>query len=191
MDILRLTLIVDGKRHDYAIAHPLEFIVVNGARVRVEARNNTLHVHDNAKPHSASLCLASPAYYEALQCSKCGNLYTESYSRCRELELMQERHICFHCAFWYATVEKYADDPLWFRIKGESYHPSTLLERGDQAELAWSKGYGGGEFCIRKTDGTLYRTDNLWHQGSLPAWMRDRFPDNAEFITRDIWERST
>ena len=44
-------------------------------------------------------------------------------------------------------------------------------------------GFGGHEFYIRKFDGTLIKSNNVWHQGKIPEHFRKDLPDTADFLT--------
>jgi hypothetical protein len=45
------------------------------------------------------------------------------------------------------------------------------------------RGFGGRRFYIEFFDGRRAETTNLMHQGTIPARWRERFPDNARFLT--------
>jgi len=44
------------------------------------------------------------------------------------------------------------------------------------------RGSNGKLFTIKLKDGTIVKTNSLWHQGTIPEYFRDQLPDNAEFI---------
>ncbi|TDD36107.1 hypothetical protein E1286_38740 [Nonomuraea terrae] len=44
------------------------------------------------------------------------------------------------------------------------------------------RGHGGRRFDIEWFDGRTATTRNLWHQGTVPAEWRHRYPDNARFV---------
>lgn len=44
------------------------------------------------------------------------------------------------------------------------------------------RGFGGRRFDIQFFDGRTVTTRNLWHQGTVPAEWRHRYPDNAAFV---------
>jgi hypothetical protein len=86
------------------------------------------------------------------------------------------------CSFWRQKIEweKAGDrteegNPV-ARIGGEHYvvHPYA-----DPATPGL--GSSGQLFTIRFADGRETVTNNLWHQGTIPAHLRELLPDNAEF----------
>lgn len=125
-----------------------------------------------------------------MKCNQCGTEnYSIGYLPGDIKRLMDLAKVCFTCAFWLDMKRKHKDDPLWCRIDGRSYWPSSVLKPGQlaasQSPRSGFKGFGGREFCIRFHDGRLIRTDNLWTQGEMPDWLREVYPDNAEFIKHE------
>lgn len=97
-------------------------------------------------------------------------------------EQMLEEKLCFTCWFWNNNLiadknRKYAV------IKGEHY----VLESHTDS---YFKGFGGSKFYIKFNDGHIEFCDNLWYQGEIPQEWKEKFPDNAEFITKEEFERS-
>jgi hypothetical protein len=43
------------------------------------------------------------------------------------------------------------------------------------------RGFGGARFTIIFDDGKVVTTTNLWHNGSIPSHLWDRFPNTAKF----------
>ncbi|MEV4748997.1 hypothetical protein AB0K21_21685 [Streptosporangium sp. NPDC049248] len=80
--------------------------------------------------------------------------------------------------FWGPGGERGLDDPAKrVVVNGEHY-----LICGD--ETGGFRGYGGRRFDIEFFDGRTATTRNLWCQGTIPPRWRDRYPDNARFVTR-------
>ena len=83
---------------------------------------------------------------------------------------------CFDCDFWMERVPLYTKGLLLvingccFSDGGRSNGPKKIL------------GYGGREFSIKKKDGTVISTNNLWRGGKIPERFKNLFPDNADFI---------
>jgi hypothetical protein len=50
------------------------------------------------------------------------------------------------------------------------------------ADTGAFRGHGGRRFDIEFFDGRTATTRNLWHQGTVPAEWRYRYPDNARFV---------
>ena len=73
---------------------------------------------------------------------------------------------CFTCDFW---LEQAAHAKNSFVVGGRHYRPGK-------------GGFGGRKFKIERNDGTTWEGE-LFTQGEIPSWMKDRFPDNAEFVS--------
>jgi hypothetical protein len=120
---------------------------------------------------------------ESKICAKCGETgYDENFMKGPISTIMQQRGICFHCAFWLTLAKEHNENPLWLRIEGVSYIAESVLDIKQKSKREWGKGFGGTEFHIRLEDGTEFRTDNLWYQGEMPDWFAKSWPNNAEFI---------
>lgn len=74
--------------------------------------------------------------------------------------------MCFGCEHWLRLEKERNMDS--FIINGRHYMPGK-------------GGFGGQKFKIRRHDGTTWEGE-LFTQGEVPAWMKDRFLDNAEFV---------
>ncbi|MFH1487179.1 MAG: hypothetical protein ABIH46_13990 [Chloroflexota bacterium] len=111
-------------------------------------------------------------------CPNCDRLrwaeHVNQLLRCEERTIMEDKGICFDCAFW-MRKKAWAADPRWVRINGSSYYIEDDTEYG-------FKGFGGVEFIIEKKSGERVVAHNLWTQGPMPQWFRDQFPDNAKFV---------
>lgn len=79
---------------------------------------------------------------------------------------------CFHHKFWNDIVNE-KDEHLI--INGECYYNETNPD-------GIYRGFGGRGFKIKKFDGTIIQTSNLWHQGTVPEDYKDLLPNNAEWI---------
>lgn len=71
-------------------------------------------------------------------------------------------------------LESAADPAARVVVDGEHY---TI--GGDTGAF---RGFGGHRFDIEWFDGRKATTRNLWHQGTVPAEWRHRYPDNARFV---------
>jgi hypothetical protein len=87
--------------------------------------------------------------------------------------------LCFRCDFWLGHISR-KDEPESIRINGEHYRLSTPLweENPQKREFL---GFAGRVFLIHFNDGRVVKTNNLWHQGTIPERFRNRLPDNAHF----------
>lgn len=112
-------------------------------------------------------------------CDLCGeeDNVDEYISSCELLPIMIERHVCFRCAFWIDKIEH----PVVGReiINGHHFVVHPFVKRPENV----LKGFGGHEFYIRRFDGTLIKSNNVWHQGEIPAHFRSQLPDTAVFLT--------
>jgi len=75
--------------------------------------------------------------------------------------------VCFTCEHW-LSLEKRRDENS-FIIGGRHYRPGA-------------GGFGGRKFKVRRNNDSIWEGE-LFTQGEVPSWMRDRFPDNAQFVT--------
>lgn len=122
-------------------------------------------------------------------CVICGKAsQPESYCESSIKRLMRVRKLCFDCAFWTDLAKEHATDPNWFRIGSTSYIAASRLAEGQHAKRVWGKGFGGEEFFVQTHEGRLVRTDNLWHQGTMPDWLRKEYPSNARILTAEEYK---
>lgn len=77
---------------------------------------------------------------------------------------------CFDVNFWNETLDQDA-----IVVNGECYH-----DFGNNKKIYGFLGHGGKRFAIRKNDGTILMTNNLWYNGKVPEERNVR--DNAEFL---------
>lgn len=78
---------------------------------------------------------------------------------------------CFDKNFWNEIVSE-KDSHLIINGKCYSVGPETDAY----------KGFGGAKQIIKKFDGTIITTTNLWMQGFIPEEYRDQLADNAVFL---------
>ena len=117
-------------------------------------------------------------------CTNCRKIYRDFYNG-PEGSLMKEKHICFNCSFWEVIIRKYEHYQYWFRIEGSSYccRPESVCDNRVPRNPSNDRGFSGRTFHIRLLDsGRELTVDDLWHQGTIPNWVKERFQDNAEFI---------
>lgn len=80
------------------------------------------------------------------------------------------------------------------RVEGKHYAGDLEagLVRNDGRQFL---GFSGAVWYIQFTSGPhapkLFRTNNLWFQGDIPADMRDRLPDNAKFLKKEEYYQLT
>lgn len=83
--------------------------------------------------------------------------------------------LCFGCHHW-TRLLAVAADPKSVRVNGKHYQISN-----EDTSWAGFRGFGGAKFIVAFNDGRRLRTSNLWSQGDIPWWFRERLPDNATF----------
>jgi hypothetical protein len=68
---------------------------------------------------------------------------------------------------------------------------ANLYTIGDGHSSHGFQGFGGREFHIEFFDGRTVTTRDLWHHGVVPPKWRERWPDNAKFVTPNATDGST
>ena len=109
-------------------------------------------------------------------CRECGKIFETTYLEPIKQEMLAD-NICFSCHHWRGL----------FRSKGNS--KCLVIDGkhymiGPRAEDSQYNGFGGAKFVILFDDGRQVETNNLWHQGVVPAVWRERLPDNAKFVRK-------
>jgi hypothetical protein len=115
---------------------------------------------------------------ERVKCAECdGKSNPESYGKCTVRTVMEERGLCFSCAFWHDLAR--LPDSKGTVIAGRIYSVGQEPRKGGRAGL----GFGGRRFDIRYlADGRTLTTRNLWAGSKVPEkWLKE-FPDTAEFL---------
>lgn len=90
-----------------------------------------------------------------------------------------EQKLCFTCNFWRRTFQL-KDGVI---IDGHHYTAKDGIKKDVPDHCL---GFGGRHVVIEKNDGTRIETNDLWHQGPLPARYRKDHPDNARFVRQPI-----
>lgn len=85
---------------------------------------------------------------------------------------------------WAKVLHEHQHDGL--RVNGEHYVPGT--DSGGRPRPGGQRGHGGHRFYWAKNDGTVGTNDDVWAQGKLPPVFRERYPDNARWITAEEYE---
>lgn len=119
---------------------------------------------------------SSPECYTCKLCGQEENILQYN-SSCKYLSIMAKQHVCFQCAFW---IDKIANPPPNRMIIGGCHYTVHPFVRRPNNVL---KGCGGKEFYIRKMDGTLIKSNNVWFQGEIPEHFRDQLPDMGHFLS--------
>lgn len=110
-------------------------------------------------------------------CNNCGCEYTWHY-------ISEHKGNCFDCQFWIDRLAYHEANPDHSIVV-----EGTFYMIGDENAPGRSqfRGFGGRPFYIRRKDGTLLRSTNVWCQGS-PIRSEFIIPDTAEFLTRGQFE---
>jgi hypothetical protein len=115
-----------------------------------------------------------------IHCSVCGKNEELHWDFATNAECYGYR-MCFICNFWRNHFAYDIDRSL--RIEGNHYIDCGSVD--DLSEYRFI-GHGGAKFKIKKSDGTIIETNNLWHQGEIPKEWKDKLTDNAEFMNRGL-----
>lgn len=83
--------------------------------------------------------------------------------------------MCFCCHFWMVDVGA----SNYVVIDGAAY---SVGEEDRNKDFDGPRGHGGRRFIIRRNNGCIIETTNLWHRGDVPDAFRDKFPDDAVFL---------
>lgn len=82
-----------------------------------------------------------------------------------------DNHLCGNCQFWYEHWLT-RDDKAVVRVDGRHYRMTFMP--GIKATIVFH-------------DGSVIKTDCLWHQGTIPAiWVGLGLTDNATFYKGDV-----
>jgi hypothetical protein len=112
------------------------------------------------------------------RCVECNDvLYDHWFDDVKQQVLT--RKLCHTCLFWTDYVET-RTDPTHAVVGGRHYVYKADTPDGFRGFV----GHGGAEFAFIFTDGRRVVSRNVWAQGTVPTWFRDRLPDNAVFEAR-------
>lgn len=127
-----------------------------------------------------------------ITCPICGRIDdTEEYINTPIRKIMEEKKCCFYCAFWYNIHEcdKDTDDiaiPVVVNHSHWSYPLSNQI-RFEQS-YGWSMLVPAMHYILFE-DGRIDKTNQLWHQGTVPEHFYDLIPNNAVFIDRADFDK--
>lgn len=117
------------------------------------------------------------------KCSICGSenhMDPHSWEPCMITRIMEEKHCCFSCAFWFEKLEVFKNDPNWCIIGGYSYYINPI-----KVKRSYFMGMGGRVFYIEKFNGEKVVSNDTWCRGEVPSHFRELIKDNAKFITKE------
>lgn len=106
-------------------------------------------------------------------CVLCGAPDSGSWNVLTRERMLREQ-LCFLCDSWLTRGREYNGHPSQV-VTPEYQHYVIGKGRGS----ASSKGFGGTKWVVTFHDGRIVQTDDLWQQGQVPEWLRDRFTANG------------
>ena len=94
--------------------------------------------------------------------------------------------LCLNCTHWEELYEKRLDpEILSIRVGGRHYQCMLSSINKPPGKYA---GFGGRKFIVKVREphirgmaNTFYTCD-MWTQGTIPEYFREKLPDNAEFV---------
>lgn len=106
-------------------------------------------------------------------CKYCGETY--DMSAYRDIE----PGACFTCDFWNGHLmhDTDKDKERFAVIAGHHY----IIADEPSSPVAM-RGFSGHRFIIKFNDGRVVETTNLWHQGEITPYWRNKMTDNAVFL---------
>lgn len=93
-------------------------------------------------------------------------------------ERMLAEQLCFLCDGWLRIAEKHNGTPQ--QVVTPEYQHYVIGKGGGPASC---RGFGGTKWAVSFTDGRIVQTDDLWQQGQVPEWLRDRFTPNGTIVS--------
>lgn len=122
--------------------------------------------------------------YEWITCHECGLRDIPTYDSATRRRMVEE-NLCFNCLFWLRRLEWSQDpDKSDYRVVIDHH----LYSIGTATTPSHLNGFGGTWFYIERFDGVRCKTCDLWHGGRIPRHFRNRFPNNAMFLTAEKWQ---
>lgn len=100
-------------------------------------------------------------------------------------ERMLAEQVCFLCDSWLRRADEYNGTS-----KQVITHEFQHYVIGPGGGPASCKGFGGAKWVVTFDDGRVVETDDLWQQGEVPAWLRDRFTPNASLAHAPLRTRA-
>jgi|SRR5882757_7609567 len=127
-----------------------------------------------------------------------GRVIASTNSNAHDIYPEHLQKYCFTCAFWYQMLETANDGTLIVETTRVPYdgsakgldlcryqfNPKEPIVKNSRGQFL---GFGGSIFNIKffateSSPERFVKTNNLWHQGTVPDHLRDRFKVNAVFV---------
>lgn len=104
--------------------------------------------------------------YTCVECQRTIRLLTDTSGNVRD---RFGRRVCFNCAFWLEMIDcQFNGRPF----TTEAWNHYVAAPRTTDIRSAGSY---GSESTVVFADGEVLRTNNIWHQGTVPEHLRSRF----------------
>ena len=94
--------------------------------------------------------------------------------------------LCHHCTHWEELYEKrLSTDVISIRVNNRHYQTSIQSINKPPPKYA---GFGGRKFVVKIKEPHIsgyphvFYTCDMWTQGTIPEYFREKLPDNAEFV---------
>lgn len=117
-------------------------------------------------------------------CGVCGEDY-EPDMFCDDYgQILIKYNMCHNCNHWRSNYEADKNPERHFAIINSEHY--VLCPHTD----GYLKGFGGHKVYIKFHNGDVCMCDNLWHQGTISSFFRDKMPDNAVFISKEEYYMS-
>jgi hypothetical protein len=112
------------------------------------------------------------------KCPECGKMHRGNTYCLNSLTPDLNLGYCFECAFWREKVreQKEGTEPNRCIVDGHVYYPYPGTDHSGYL------GFGGAVFHFRKNSGEEILSNNVWHEGDVPAHFRPQLPDNAVLV---------
>ena len=128
-----------------------------------------------------------------ITCPICGRIDdTEEYINSPIRKIMEEKKCCFHCAFWF-NISKGDQYIEYHSIPVVVNHSHWSYPSSEPVHLERSNGWSYIPISILHyilfEDGRVAKTNQLWHQGTVPEHFYDLIPNNAVFIDRSEFDQ--
>lgn len=136
---------------------------------------DSTHLIVKCRADGSELCDDCSSTIDWPKCITCGESKDDSSDGYNHIASIRDGN-CFSCWHWSDAVK--ARGYTAIRTK-DGTHYSFRTEQPISDDRSNFLGHGGRRFLIVFNDGTEIITNNLWAQGTMPKYWRDRYPPNA------------
>lgn len=110
------------------------------------------------------------------KCPECKGIVSFSNDE-EDAEYQKENKVCKSCLHTLKRID--CSDSNLVIIDCVGYY----IKPYNNSAPSHCLGFGGREFTIKKANGEIVTTNNLWHNGDIPKRFQKRLSNNAEFLT--------